>query len=56
MYSNVFEIQNDTGIYTLRTYQVFPGIQLIYHDAHIQSVSLEIDETISDIATNAIKT
>lgn len=35
----VFEIQNSTGTARLTSYPVYPGIDLVYIDAHIQSFS-----------------
>ena len=35
----IFEVQNNTGIARLTSYPVYPGIDLVYMDAHIQSFS-----------------
>ena len=35
----VFEIQNNTGTARLTSYPVYPGIDLVYIDAHIESFS-----------------
>lgn len=42
------EILSEEGRYIITTYEVFPGIRLIYSDAHIQSVRLEERRTTSD--------
>lgn len=44
----VIEISDKNGSYILTAYQVFPGIQLIYNDAHIQNVHFEERKTMPD--------
>lgn len=42
------QISDDSGRYLMTVFQVFPGIQFIYGDAHIQSVRFEERKTTSD--------
>lgn len=42
------QISDGSGQYLMRVYQVFPGIQFIYSDAHIQNVQFEERMTTSD--------
>lgn len=44
----ILEISDDKSRYTMTVYQVFPGIQLVYSDAHVQSVTLKEREKASD--------
>lgn len=46
--STQVQISDDSGRYSMTVYQVFPGIQFIYSDAHIQSVRFEERKTTSD--------
>ncbi len=42
------QISDDNGRYVMTTYQVFPGVEFIYGDAHIQSVCFEERPAVSD--------
>lgn len=44
----VVQISDENGRYILTTYQVFPGVEFIYCDAHIQSVHMTERENVSD--------
>lgn len=46
--STLVQITDYNGRYLMTVYQVFPGIQFIYSDAHIQSVRFEERKTTSD--------
>lgn len=46
--STVIQISDENGSYTMTVHQVFPGIQLVYSAAHIQSVLFEERKTTSD--------
>lgn len=46
--STVIQISDENGSYTMTVHQVFPGIQLVYSDAHIQRVLFEERKTTSD--------
>lgn len=46
--NTVVEINDEHGQYIMTAYQVFPGIQLIYSNAHMQSVRLEERKSTSD--------
>lgn len=45
---NRIQFTDEKGQYTMAVYQVFPGIQLIYNEAHIQSVHFEERKNTSD--------
>lgn len=39
--SNVINISDDSGRYTMTVYQLFDGISFVYSDAHVQSVDMK---------------
>ena len=45
----VFEIQNNTGTARLTSYPVYPGIDLVYIDAHIESFSCRSHPVTQDL-------
>lgn len=47
-YSTSIQITDENGRFLVTGYQVFPGIQLIYNDAHMQSVCFEERKTTSN--------
>lgn len=47
-FRTTIELSDEKGNYMMAVYQVFPGIELIYSDAHIQSVQLYDRKTTSD--------
>lgn len=44
----VVRISDENGQYIMTTYQVFPGVEMIYGDAHIRSVHFEERQSTSD--------
>lgn len=47
-HSNLIQISDEDGRFFMTAYQVFPGIQLVYNDAHMQSVCFEERRTTSN--------
>lgn len=46
---SICEIKNETGSIALRIYDVFPGICLIYNDAHVQNYALAVNHAVGNI-------